>query len=577
MLLSPTRLLTPDTRLPTRRWPAPVVVVVVSSVCALLVWRQGGPWYDWVGVAVCLEFAAVWALLRTDPVLAPNARCCLAAALLVVANNVGFDHNGPAWVVNVGLRTVSAVPFGILLLRYPYPRLTEPLDRAFVLVATGWTVAGQLLVEVVWTPPAGYHEWWPTLVRGNHLSWVETAVDLSDLVLLAVGLVLVARRPLRARGLDRRELWPVAVAGAGVAVGAAGTVVGYTFVHGGWASVLAPASAFAYLFIPVSFLVVALQRRLARARLVELTAAIGAVIPAQGPAGLRAALRRALADPALDVLYWVDGGYVDEDGLAATLEPAGRLIVPVAAHDGSRLAALVGDAGLERHRDMVDAVVTSARLALENARLQAALLAQLTQIRSAQHRIVEAGLAERRRIERDLHDGAQQRLLVASMTLARAGESAEPDALIAQAREQLQLALGELRDLARGIHPAVLSQSGLAAASESLVEHAAVPVLLDVPATRWGAAVESAAYFVIAECLANAGKHAPGSRVSIVVHEEAGGVVVRVSDDGPGGAAFAVGGGLAGLADRVRALGGSFALDSAAEHGTSVTAVIPCG
>ena len=250
----------------------------------------------------------------------------------------------------------------------------------------------------------------------------------------------------------------------------------------------------------------------------------------------------------------------------------------MAAHDGSPLAALVAYPGLERHRDLVDAVVSAARLALENARLHTALLAQLAEVRSAQHRIVEAGLDERRRIERDLHDGAQQRLLAASMTLARARESVEdPRPLVELASQQLHRALGELRDLARGIHPAVLSQSGLAAATESLVEHSPVPVVVDVPAQRWPAAVESAAYFVIAEGLANAAKYAPAAQVLVVVADSAEGLVVRLRDDGPGGASVALGGGLAGLADRVRALGGNFVLESVPGCGTELTAVIPCG
>ena len=556
---------------------SPVVVVVLSGVCAALVWHQHGPWYDWLGVGVCLEFAVVWALLRTDPVLSPNARTCLAAALLVVANNVGFDHNGPAWVVNVGLRTVAAVPFAILLLRYPYLRIVDRVDRVFVGVAIVWTIASQLLLEVTWTPPARYHEWWPTLVHGNRLAWVNTVVDSCDIAVVVVGLVLVARRPVRARGLDRRELWPVAVAGAVVAVGAVGTVVGYTFVHGGWASALAPASAFAYLFIPVSFLVVALQRKLSRARLVELTTSIGSAQQlSHGPLGLRTALRQALADPTLDILYWVDEGWVDEDGLAATLDAQDRLVLPVAAHDGSPLASLVAYPGLERHRDLVDAVVTAARLALENARLHTALLAQLAEVRSAQHRIVEAGLDERRRIERDLHDGAQQRLLAASMTLARVRETSS-DPLVELASAQLKRALDELRDLARGIHPAVLSQSGLAVATESLVEHSPLAVIVDLPAQRWPPGVESAAYFVIAEGLANAAKHAPHAQVFVAVADSADGLVVRVRDDGPGSARFSPGGGLAGLADRVRALGGTFVLESVVGEGTSMTAVIPCG
>ena len=514
-------------------WP-PALVVALTALCAVLVGQQHGHWYDWVSVVVCLEFTAVWALLRLDPDLAPNARWALAGTVLILLNNVGTGRLGPTWFVDGLVQTVVVVPFLVLLLRYPFPRMTHRVDRVFVVVVTAWTLGSSLVEELLWRPASRAGEWWPLLRHGARIGWLWTGVDVVDLALAVVGLVLVCRRPLRAEGLDRRELWPVAAGGVLVAVGAAGTVLSYRFVHGTASQVLSSAGVFAFALVPAAFLVVAVQRRLGRARLVELTSSVSALAqPTNRPPGLRAALRTALADPTLEILYWVDEGYVDDDGLPAAEEAPGRLLVPVAAQDGSPLAVLVVQPGLVRHRDMVDAVVGTARLALENARLHAAVLAQVAQLRSAQQRIVEAGLEERRALERDLHDGAQQRLLAASMTLARARAAEDPLPLVELAGHQVKQALAELRDLARGIHPAVLSQSGLPAAVESLAEHSPVPVQLDVADRRWPTAVEAAGYFVVAECLANAAKHAAGAAVTVTVAGDDETLTVVVADTAP--------------------------------------------
>jgi hypothetical protein len=209
------------------------------------------------------------------------------------------------------------------------------------------------------------------------------------------------------------------------------------------------------------------------------------------------------------------------------------------------------------------------------------LSAQVTELEGARSRIIAAADAERRRIERDLHDGAQQRLVALSLTLRMAetrAEKGDPETadLIRNAGEEAGLALKDLRDLARGIHPAILTNRGLAAALDDLAARATVPVeVTAAPPERLPDQVEAAAYFVVSECLANVGKHAEASGATVSVRSEAGRLEVEVQDDGTGGADTENGSGIQGLRDRVGALGGRLEIESPEGGGTRVRASIP--
>jgi signal transduction histidine kinase len=209
------------------------------------------------------------------------------------------------------------------------------------------------------------------------------------------------------------------------------------------------------------------------------------------------------------------------------------------------------------------------------------LTAQVHELQDARSRIIAAADAERRRIERDLHDGAQQRLVALALNLrmaeqrAAAGD-AEAAELIRQAGEEANLALKELRDLARGIHPAILTNRGLPAALQDLASRATVPVeVVAAPGERLPDGVEAAAYFVVSECLANIGKHAEATAATVAVRADDGHLTVVVTDDGRGGATLDGGSGIQGLADRVGALSGSIGVESPPGEGTRVTASIP--
>jgi signal transduction histidine kinase len=262
---------------------------------------------------------------------------------------------------------------------------------------------------------------------------------------------------------------------------------------------------------------------------------------------------------------WITAIHVDTLGEAIAVVPLGALVLLVGIPGLSLLGRLYG--------------WLAAQLLGSNADPE--LTAQVTELQDARSRIIAAADAERRRIERDLHDGAQQRLVALALNLRMAeqrAESGDPTAaeLVRQAGEEANLALKELRDLARGIHPAILTNRGLAAALEDLAARATVPVTVTaVPGERLPDAVEAAAYFVVSECLANIGKHAEATSASVSATVAGGRLDVVVADDGVGGADVGNGSGIQGLQDRVGAVRGSLMVESPAGGGTRVVASIP--
>jgi signal transduction histidine kinase len=259
----------------------------------------------------------------------------------------------------------------------------------------------------------------------------------------------------------------------------------------------------------------------------------------------------------------------------------------VVERNGRPLAALLHDPALDP--TLVQAAAAAAGMAIENERLQAQVRAQLDEVRASRARIVQASDQERLRIERNLHDGAQQRLLTLSLALHGARRQLGPDAdpalveTLRGASAELRLAIEELRELARGIHPAILTDEGLGPALGSLVGRALVPVtLVEAPSGRLSPPVEATAYFVVSEALANVTKYAYAASVSVRVRldedngDQRAGLVVEVCDDGVGGADPACGSGLRGLQDRVAAVGGRLAVTSPPGQGTVVRAWLPC-
>lgn len=339
----------------------------------------------------------------------------------------------------------------------------------------------------------------------------------------------------------------------------------------------------AFALVPFAFLAVLLRGRLARASVGELVVELGT---AQAADGLRGAVARALGDPSLTVAYWLpdERRYVDLDGRPLPIpQSGGGRAVTLVEREDRLVAALVHDETLTDEPELLRAVSAAAALALDNERLQAELRARLEELNVSRARIVEVAAEERKRIERNLHDGTQQRLTSVALSLGLASSKLATDpeaarACLEQARLLLATALTELRDLSQGIHPSVLTEGGLQPALEDLAYTAPLPVRVTAQLDeRLPAQVEEGAYYVVAEALTNVAKHAGASAVEVRIGRAGDALSVAVRDDGVGGADFGRGSGLHGLADRVHTLGGSFEVASPAGHGTEVRAVIPCG
>jgi signal transduction histidine kinase len=332
---------------------------------------------------------------------------------------------------------------------------------------------------------------------------------------------------------------------------------------------------------PIAFLIGLLHQRLAGSAVGELVVELRAD-PA--PVDLRDALARALRDPSLTLAYWLPEfeSYADLDGRPVELpdKPGARATTLIDDRTGARVAALIHDPTLADEPELLSGVAAAAGIALENARLHADLRARLEELRGSRARVFEAGRKERQRLERDLHDGAQQRLIALSLELGMLeAQLDDPGASrgLSQARAEIATSLGELREIARGIHPAVVSGHGLEVALEQLAARAPVPVGLTVEVDgRLPEPLEVAAYYLVSESLANLGKHALASSASIVVRQHNGQVLVEVVDDGVGGADTERGTGLRGLADRVEALDGRLRIWSPSGGGTRVRAEFPC-
>jgi signal transduction histidine kinase len=515
-----------------------------------------------------------------------------AAGLTLLLRQLRYSHNTILFTTFFIVGELAYWVVAMAVFAYPSGHVTDKVENVFIKIGFAVTFAFTLAILLVYdgSRPLRFfdekHRESAIAVVGNDdlaIALQKAFVIVAWGVLAAIAIALLIRKLTRATPRARRILAPLLLAAIAVALRAVFESV-FTFVERPSPRLFDPLfwwQILAFIALPVALLGGFLRARLARAGVGDLVLELERT----PPQGIRDALSRALDDLTLEIFFWLPdrNTFVDSDGRSVELPEHDERTITMLEHRGERLAALVHDRSLLDEPKLVEAAGAAARMALENARLQAETRAQLEEVRQSRSRIITATDLERRRIERDIHDGAQQRLVSLGLELRlaqrRLGQAPDPelDRLLSAAVDELKVAVEELRELARGVHPAILTEDGLAAALESLISRQSFPVVLEADEGRLPAQVEATAYFVACEALANTIKHAGASSAKVRAHRHNGLLVVEVEDDGVGGAQAVNGSGLRGLADRVEALGGKLRVESPPGKGTRIVGEIPCG
>jgi signal transduction histidine kinase len=514
-------------------------------------------------------------------------------ALLVVVGFlylIGRLQGADPPVVGLAANLANSVWQGIIFyvtFSFPTGRLRSPVDRLLVIGGFGFTLINNLFVLV--TSPNRVA---PGLSPDNpwFVSLPQSTVELIRPILLYTGYLLIfggaawlTRRWLGASGPLRRVLTPVYVSAMATSLTAVllRATVGIVSPSTDATQMISVALLFAYGLLPIGFLVGLLRAQSARAAVADLVVELGDL---PSPQRLRSALADALHDPTLEVITWSGerNAFIDTDGRIAELPTAdtGRAVTVLGRH-GEPTAVLIHDPAVLEDAGLVAAAGTAVRLTLDIEELETQVGRQIEEVRASRARVAAAADEARQKIERDIHDGTQQRLLGVAIGLhgvrghldSGSAAAAELDDI----REQLNAALSELRELAQGVHPAVLTQHGLGAALRALGGRSAIPVELDIEDmdSRPAAAVESALYFIASSAVSNAQAHARASRVAIRLGSVDHGIRMSILDDGVGGAREGQGTGLTGMRDRAETVGGELVIDSPRGGPTEITAVIP--
>jgi signal transduction histidine kinase len=529
---------------------------------------------DWITLSYVLGGIVVW-WSRPDSHFGP---LMIVAGFTTFLTTLSWSSNDALFTLGQALDVVAPVVFLHVFLAFPSGRLRGRFERVLVVIAY-MTAIGLELIRMLFGDfgPHNLLELAPN-ARATELLMQVQLVAISGFCLCGVW-ILAARRRRSGRPLRRSLALLVDVFALSL------VMIALLFLSaafsGPWVAQVRWITFITLGFAPLALVLGLVGARLARSSLGDLFVELR---EDPTPADLRDALARALRDPSLTLAYWLPQfrSWVDLDGRPMKLpsEHSQRAATLIDRDEG-HVAALLHDPALQDEPELLDAVGAAAAIALENGRLHAELRARLEELKGSRARIVEAGQNERRRLERNLHDGAQQRLIALSLELSLLEERMDGDpearAHLDQARREVATSLEELRDVARGIHPAVVSAHGLAVALEQLAARAPVPVRLNVDlAGRLPERLEVGAFYLVSEGLANVGKHAKATSATVDVTRTNGQVVVEVVDDGIGGADTELGSGLRGLADRVEALEGRLRVWSPKGGGTRLRAEIPC-
>ena len=564
-----------------------IIVVVACVIAALAVVEHARRSSDWLRTVSSIGPGLV---MIGSGVLIARYRIGNRMWWLLVAAGfasfVGeFEHAGDAGLAQtafvLGQWQIPLLAASILM--FPSGRFESRTARTLATLAVGTFTVRTLARLLLFVPPdlTGHGTTNRFLPIDDDRWWraVETACGYAISAVMVAMVIDLTARYIRSSAVGRRLLTPVMVA----TVLLAGSVfVQYVF---GWNSGWAGLPVFYVVWWAQAGVAVALVwglRRVGRTRssVVDLVADLNQAAPSQ----LAEAIGDALGDPRLRLLMWspTQHAYLDADAHAVQPSAGPQRAVTYVERHGEPLAALLHDAALLEDEGTLRAVSAVVAITVENAQLTQELAARLREVAESRARLVAAADTERRRIERDLHDGAQQRLVTVALDLklAETGLTESVDEpmrrVLSRAVADLGDALTELRSLARGIHPAILTESGLCAALESLVDRTAVPVALraDIPAGM-PPMIEATAYFTVSEALANVAKHADASHVAVTADITDGMLRIAVIDDGRGGA-DSTGSGLLGIKDRVNAVGGTLRVHSPAGSGTRLEIELPC-
>jgi signal transduction histidine kinase len=553
------------------------LLLAAASFAALIpVFSDGGPpvpGYDVIHTLSGVSFAAsglvAW---RRRPDSAVGWLLTLAG-FVVLASPILEQIDSPLAFTLIPFCEMWIIAFAALILSFVTGgRLVTTLDRALV----GMFFFGLFVLQFA---ELLFLEHPDNLLLVHADAGIADALDKTRTAVLIVAslavAVVIGERWRRASAARRRALLPSV---AGSLCGVLYAAWGMTLLLESPVVPLVWVLNAALLTVPAALLWGLLRSRLARGGLADLFRELGTLRGVR----LEAGLAKALGDPSLVLAYRVPGErtYIDGRGKPVELPAPGRAAAPV-ARDGRELGMLVYDPSLDDDPELVAAVAAAAAISLDDVRLQAESQDRLAELRASRERLVAAGDAERRRLERNLHDGAQARLVSVALQLhvIKSRLRTDPDqaeALLTTAGDELSQSLEELRELARGIHPAVLNH-GLDAALDSLAARAGVATTVSFESPeRLPEPVELAAYFVACEALANVAKYARATTASVRVSRRDGMAVIEIADDGVGGADETAGTGLRGLADRVAALDGTLRILSPPGAGTVVTAELPC-
>jgi signal transduction histidine kinase len=531
------------------------------------------------GMRIAADLALAWALMAAALAVLERPRwrrarwLLSAAALAILGADLEWTSSPTLWTLGFVLAGVWVALLAALVLSFPEGRPWSLPARFAIAGAITVVLGGRILSALFFPDPRN------VLSIARHASaahTVDRAQEIGGVALLLIALFLVLRRLRVLRGVTRRSQGPL-LAAAVIAASAGLAWVGLVIVDDPGASRIETIARALVVAIPVGVVVGVIWSRLHRPEASQLVVELRA--PTAGT--LRERLARALDDPTLDVAYRLgDGRYVDAAGRPFVLPRGADRARTAVTAGGEEVAVLVHDPALLDEPALVESVRATASLVLENERLAAEVRSQLAEVQASRGRIVAAADAERRRIERNLHDGAQQRLVTLSLTLgleaSRVDTTAAAEAL-ARAQDEVEGAIAELRELARGIHPTLLRDDGLQAAVEALARRAPLPVTVHGGVQdRLPDSIELAAYFVVSEALTNVVKHASATEARVLLERGPGALRVTVADDGSGGARIAAGSGLAGLRDRLDALDATLAIESLPRQGTTIRAELPC-